>query len=67
MDGLLELCGSSGLDVPASLDGVERLAPYGVHMRYGASRETHLDRDRALLWAADAIEWAQSLIDRHGG
>src|SRR5271165_2035377 len=35
LDGLLELCRTSGFDVPEGLDGVERLAPYGVHLRYG--------------------------------
>jgi len=63
LDGLLELCRTSGLDIPRELDGVDLLAPYGVHMRYGASRAAVLDRDRALGWAACAVEWAGSLID----
>ncbi len=64
LDGLLELCGENGLDVPGDLDGVDRLAPYGVHLRYGASRATVLDRDAALRWAGSAIEWAQSVVER---
>jgi HEPN domain-containing protein len=65
LDGLLELCSENGLDVPvpADLDGVDRLAPYGVHMRYGTSRGAPLDRDQALAWAAAAIEWAQGIIE----
>lgn len=67
LDGLLELCENSGLDVPDPLEGVDRLAPYGVHMRYGTSHAQGLDREQALLWAAAAIEWAQGVIETHGG
>jgi HEPN domain-containing protein len=63
LDGLLELCASSGLAVPPALEGVDRLAPYGVHMRYGTSHAQALDREQALQWAAAAIEWAQSVIE----
>jgi HEPN domain-containing protein len=66
LDGLLELCGSSGLEVPDALEGVDRLAPYGVHMRYGTSHAQGLDRDQALQWAAVAIEWAQGVIASRG-
>jgi HEPN domain-containing protein len=62
LDGLLELCETSGLEVPAELDGVERLAPYGVHMRYGMSHGAGLDRAQALAWAAGAIQWADALV-----
>lgn len=50
LDGLLELCKRSGLSTPPALDGVDRLAPYGVHMRYGMSQATGLDRNEALCW-----------------
>jgi HEPN domain-containing protein len=63
LDGLIELCRTNGLDVPATLDGVEHLAPYGVHMRYGASHASSLDRDQALGWAAAAIAWARGVIE----
>jgi HEPN domain-containing protein len=63
LDGLLELCKSSGLQIPDELDGVDRLAPYGVHMRYGMSHAQGLDREQALQWAAAAIEWARSAIE----
>ncbi|MBA3807261.1 MAG: HEPN domain-containing protein [Solirubrobacterales bacterium] len=64
--GLLELCERSGLKVPGALDGVDRLAPYGVHMRYGTSHGSGLDRDQALRWAATAIEWVAALVEPEG-
>lgn len=67
LDGLIELCRANRLDVPMSLDGVEQLAPYGVHMRYGVSHAAGLDRDQALGWAAAAIAWAQIIIDSPNG
>jgi HEPN domain-containing protein len=63
LDGLLELCENSGLEIPSALDGVDRLAPYGVHMRYGTSYAQSLE---ALQWAATAIGWAQGIIDSPG-
>jgi HEPN domain-containing protein len=66
LDGLLELCENSGLEIPSALDGVDRLAPYGVHMRYGTSYAQSLDREQALQWAATAIGWAQGIIDSPG-
>jgi HEPN domain-containing protein len=66
LDGLLELCRTRGLDVPPELDGVDRLAPYGVHMRYGTSRAAALDREQALRWAASAIEWARGVVQAAG-
>jgi len=67
LDGLLELCQNSALEVPAALEGVDHLAPYGVHMRYGTSYAQALDREQALQWAAAAIEWAQSVIESRSG
>src|SRR5438105_11087365 len=66
LDGLVELCRTSGLDVPQELDGVDRLAPYGVHMRYGTSRATTLDREQALRWARSALAWARSVGETDG-
>jgi hypothetical protein len=67
LDGLTELCRTHRLDVPGTLEGVEQLAPYGVHLRYGASHISSLDRDQALGWATAAIAWAQSVIDLTNG
>jgi hypothetical protein len=49
LDGLLELFQTNGLGVPSEPDGVDRLAPYGVHMSYGTSHTAGLERDQALL------------------
>jgi len=49
--------------VPQELDGVEQLAPYGVHMRYGTGRATTLDREQALRWARSALTWARGVVD----
>jgi HEPN domain-containing protein len=61
--GLMELCESNGLDAPDALDGVDRLAPYGVHMRYGTGHGGGLDRDESLAWAAAAVAWATTLLE----
>lgn len=66
VDGLVELCHTSGLDVPQELDGVDQLAPYGVHMRYGTSRATTLDREQALGWATSALTWARGVVETDG-
>jgi hypothetical protein len=66
LDGLLELCQTNGLQVPSELEGVDCLAPYCVHMRYGTSHAAHLDRTQALLWATSAVQWAQATIDSDG-
>lgn len=63
LDGLTELCKRDGIDVPAQLADIDQLSPYGVQLRYGASRPSGLDRDQALRWAADAIAWAHSVLD----
>lgn len=63
LDGLLELCQSSGLSIPPALGGVDRLAPYGVHVRHGMSHAAGLDRDEALRWATAAIGWATGVIE----
>ncbi|HEY7830441.1 MAG TPA: HEPN domain-containing protein [Solirubrobacteraceae bacterium] len=48
LDGLLELCQGSGIDVPEELSDVDHLSPYGVQLRYGTVRPSILDRDQAL-------------------
>lgn len=63
LDGLLELCQTNGLEVPPELEDVDRLSPYGVHMRYGTSHAARLDREQALLWATSAVQWAQDVIE----
>lgn len=67
LDGLIELCAASRIDVPAELDGVDSLTPYGVRWRYGTVVPTALDRDQALRWAAYAIDWASRLLGARPG
>lgn len=62
LDGFVELCQSNGLDVPADLDGVDRLSEFGVRARYGASGPHGLDREQALRWAACAVKWAEGIV-----
>jgi HEPN domain-containing protein len=63
LDGLLELCQENDIDVSETLSEVDRLSPYGVQLRYGASTPSGLDRDQALRWADSAVEWAQRIIE----
>lgn len=64
LDGLIELCRGSGLEVPDALEDADQLSPYGVRMRYGASHDTRLNRDQALGWSAAAVEWARGIVER---
>jgi len=64
LNGLLQMCEKSGIDVPHDLAGAGALSLFAVRLRYDASPAAHLDRDEALKWAASAVEWARSAIDR---
>jgi len=59
LDGLVERCRSSGIDVPPELDEADTLTPFGVRWRYGTGLPATLDREQALSLAARAIEWAR--------
>jgi HEPN domain-containing protein len=63
LDGLFELCQESNIKVPDALSGAGRLSVFGVRLRYGTSPETHLDRDQALKWAAEAVVWARAQLE----
>ena len=63
LDGLMRLCQKNDIDVTEDLSGVGRLSVFGVGLRYGTSPVTYLDRDKALAWAASAIEWARRQIE----
>lgn len=62
---LKEVVQQAGIDLPATLDGVEELTPFALAERYGSEAPLALDRDQAMRWAAAAIEWASACID-HG-
>ena len=59
---LAELCEGAGLSLPAALDEVDRLSPYGVQLRYGGTAPGTADRTTALAWAAAAITWAEKKV-----
>ena len=63
LDGLVELCKDVKLTVPTELDGVDRLTPYGVRVRYGGGDPGTVDRATALRWAGATVEWAAARID----
>jgi HEPN domain-containing protein len=54
----------SGIELPSALDEVEDLTPFARDERYGSEIPTGLDRDQALKWAAEAIAWAQGIVDQ---
>jgi HEPN domain-containing protein len=62
LERLREFAKASGIDLPATLDGVERLTPFARDERYGAEPPLGLNRDEALKWAAAAIAWAQGIV-----
>jgi hypothetical protein len=42
---------------------VGHLSVFAVRLRYDAKPAAHLDRDRALRWAASAVTWARAIVD----
>lgn len=52
----------SEIEFPATLNGIETLTPFAINERYGAETPIDLDRDRALQWATDAVEWARTIV-----
>jgi HEPN domain-containing protein len=63
LNGLLGLCRKNNIIVPDDLSEVGHLSVFAVRMRYDASPAAHLDRDRALKWAATAVAWARTTIE----
>jgi HEPN domain-containing protein len=71
---LRQLSQESGIELPASLDGIEALTPFAAIERYGGEEPipatpgpegpTPLDRDQALKWATAAITWARDAIEQ---
>jgi HEPN domain-containing protein len=57
---LMQLCQDAGLELPGSLNEVDRLTPYAAAIRYGLGDPGALPTSDALRWAALAIEWAES-------
>ena len=63
LERLGELCRESGVALPSTLDGVQKLTPFATLERYGSEEPGSLDRDKALEWAAAAVEWARRQVE----
>ena len=62
LEKLSEFAKDSGIDLPATLNGIKALTPFALDERYGAETPIGLDRDQALQWAAAAIAWAHGIV-----
>jgi len=60
---LMQLCKDAGIELPAALDKLDLLTPYGVAGRYGARSPGTVDRATALDLAAKAVAWAQAVVE----
>lgn len=60
---LIELCESSGAEIPDELGDVDRLSAFAVRLRYDDLPTTPVDRSQALAWASVATHWARELIE----
>jgi HEPN domain-containing protein len=64
LEGLLELCSASAIDIPEALADAPVLTPYGVRFRYGPiDAEDLVDPAVALALAGDAVAWARTVLD----
>jgi len=55
LDSLGRLCEKSGIELPSTLDGMDKLTPFAVIERYGSEVAGPLNRDHALKWASAAV------------
>lgn len=62
----MQLCDDAGLELPAELAEADRLTPYAAAIRYGLGNPKSVPADRAIRWAALAIEWANDCIQSPG-
>ena len=59
IEGLVERCVQSGIELPADLEEhAGLLTPYAVRHRYGGEPPALVDRDTALRLAERAVAWA---------
>ncbi|HEX3736006.1 MAG TPA: HEPN domain-containing protein [Solirubrobacterales bacterium] len=59
---LMQLCEDAGLELPAELTEADRLTPYAAAIRYGLGDPKAVEAERAIRWAAQAIDWADAEI-----
>jgi len=63
LEGLIERCVESGIEVPADLEeDAGLLTPYAVRHRYGGEPPSLVNRDSALRLAESAIAWAEEIL-----
>jgi HEPN domain-containing protein len=60
---LMQLCEDAGIALPAALDELDLLTPYGVAGRYGSRAPGTVDRPIALDLAAQALAWARAVVE----
>lgn len=63
---LMQLCEDAGFKLPAELAEADRLTPYAAAIRYGLGNPKSVAVERAIRWAAVAIEWANACIQSPG-
>ena len=63
----MQLCQDAGTALPAALDQLDLLTPYGVTARYGVRVVGTVDRLTARDLAADAVAWARTLVAESPG
>jgi HEPN domain-containing protein len=61
--GLIDLCEENGIHVPPELASVNDLTRFATQWRYDAPAPRGLDRDEAVDWAADAVDWARGILE----
>jgi HEPN domain-containing protein len=59
---LAQLCEDAGVPLPAELDALDLLTPYGVAARYGVRFVGTVDRVAAQDLATQAVEWAHAIV-----
>lgn len=64
---LMQLREDAGIRLPASLDTLDLLTPYGVAARYGARFPGTIDRASARDLAVQAVAWARAVIEASPG
>jgi HEPN domain-containing protein len=60
---LMQLCQDAGAALPAALEQLDLLTPYGVAARYGARSPGTVDRLVARDLAARAVAWARAVVE----
>ena len=65
--GLTKLCREAGVPLLDEMDGVDRLTPYAVGLRYDDDTVHAVERETASRWATAAVQWARGLVEESEG